>query len=347
MIRLSPVENSHQDANLDILRAIAVLSVFFTHLYRFDPQFYDPAFQEYHASLGRAGVLIFFVHTSLVLMQSLERTGKKLSGWPLTRYFYIRRVFRIYPLSICLIVLSIAFSIPSNPLAPYRSYRLGWLLTNLLLVQNITGTRNVSDPEWSLPYEVQMYVVLPVLFLVLRAGAGYLRAILIYAAGVIVSLIHWLLQFVPCFLSGVIAYELLKTVRPRFRAWLWIPTILVAVVVFTITPYTQSRWKWASICLFIGLSIPLFQQNGGVTAIAAATVAKYSYGIYLSHLPLIWLIYHKLTISDWQRPILAVVGTGVTSWICFHTIERPLIRAGTRLADWELAKPASFAAAAS
>jgi peptidoglycan/LPS O-acetylase OafA/YrhL len=175
----SAVTRPHQDSNLDILRSIAVLSVFVTHLYRFDPYLYNSGYQVQHVALGRVGVLIFFVHTTLVLMQSLERTGKKLAGWPLTRYFYIRRVFRIYPLSVSLIVISIACSIPSNPLAPYRSYRLGWALSNLLLIQNITMARNISDPMWSLPYEVQMYLMLPILFLGLQASAGRLRLVLV------------------------------------------------------------------------------------------------------------------------------------------------------------------------
>src|SRR5690242_10083259 len=101
-----------QDSNLDVLRSVAVLSVFLTHALQVmaGNTFGDHlAYGMDTYSLGRIGVLIFFVHTSLVLMESLERTATKLCGWPLIRYFYIRRAFRIYPLSIFLILLAMAF----------------------------------------------------------------------------------------------------------------------------------------------------------------------------------------------------------------------------------------------
>jgi peptidoglycan/LPS O-acetylase OafA/YrhL len=218
---------------------------------------------------------------------------------------------------------------------PYRSYRLGWALSNLLLVQNLTGARDIATPLWSLPYEVQMYLVLPILFIVLRTGRREVRLILIYVAGAFISVAHSTLQYLPCFLSGVIAYGLLKTVRPRFPAWLWTPTIIGAIAIFDVTPRSDStKWEWAFLCLFVGLAIPLFHRNSGTIAAVAAIIAKYSYGVYLCHTPILWLVYRKLALPDWQRPILLVIGTGVASWACFHAIERPLIQAGTRFAEW-------------
>jgi len=57
-------------------------------------------------SFGLFGVLIFFVHTCLVLMYSMERSG--LNGSSLHKDFYIRRVFRIYPLSILAVGVAVA-----------------------------------------------------------------------------------------------------------------------------------------------------------------------------------------------------------------------------------------------
>jgi peptidoglycan/LPS O-acetylase OafA/YrhL len=80
------------------VRSVAVLAVLVTHVLqvtagcKFDGHL---AYGIETYSLGTAGVLLFFVHTALVLMQSLERTGTTRSGWPLIRFFYIRRAFRI------------------------------------------------------------------------------------------------------------------------------------------------------------------------------------------------------------------------------------------------------------
>jgi len=61
---------SRNSANLDVLRAIAVLMVFFYHLLEYG------YFSERRVNrLGQFGVLIFFVHTSLVLMMSMERNS--------------------------------------------------------------------------------------------------------------------------------------------------------------------------------------------------------------------------------------------------------------------------------
>ena len=83
-----------EDRNLDVLRAIAVLFVFVGHL--FDFWFGGAAvLGDWLHGMTRMGVILFFVHTSLVLMRSLERLAP---GNPhFMREFYIRRIFRIYP----------------------------------------------------------------------------------------------------------------------------------------------------------------------------------------------------------------------------------------------------------
>ena len=61
--------------NLDVLRAVAVLCVFADHCVEIGQPELPSA-----RLLGRFGVLIFFVHTALVLLLSLQRHGG--SRWP-------------------------------------------------------------------------------------------------------------------------------------------------------------------------------------------------------------------------------------------------------------------------
>src|SRR5579863_2076322 len=77
--------NTGEMANLDFLRAVAVGLVFTGHLL---------ATMRIRGAgdLGHFGVLLFFVHTSLVLMMSMERLG--LSGRNLYVSFAVRRIFR-------------------------------------------------------------------------------------------------------------------------------------------------------------------------------------------------------------------------------------------------------------
>ena len=332
------MNNAAQNANLDILRSLAVLSVLACHLMQVVA---GCKFGEHYAfgidtyALGQAGVLIFFVHTSLVLMQSLERTRTRPSPWALARNFYIRRAFRIYPLSISAILLAVAFSIPPHPLGVAYQWRgAKWFLSNILLIQNAGNIGSVSSPLWSLPYEVQMYLILPVVFLQVRSPKSGARLAQLYLVSVLFSRLFPLLRFAPCFLAGVIAYRLLPAVRPRIPSWLWAPAILLAVAAYVSKLYPYESWlKDLVVCLVIGVWIPLFRRSQGTLAAVAARIAKYSYGIYLCHMPLLWLFYRKLEMPDGQRAFWLAIAMCVVPVLCYHAIEQPLIRMGTRLAQ--------------
>ncbi|HSM87748.1 MAG TPA: acyltransferase, partial [Candidatus Limnocylindrales bacterium] len=154
-------------ANLDYLRTNAVLLVMFFHLLIFfgvtqvGPLSIRP--------MGILGVFLFFVHTSLVLMLSLERQQQKLGNRRLFSAFMVRRIFRVYPLSIVAVGVIFFLRLPLGHLEPGRlmwtSMGARGFFSNLLLVQNITDTGSVLGPLWSLPYEMQMYLFLPALFL--------------------------------------------------------------------------------------------------------------------------------------------------------------------------------------
>src|SRR4051794_20807694 len=102
-------------SNLDILRAMAVLFVVADHSTKFFGR--DRVLGLDINYLGYMGVLWFFVHTSLVLMKSLDREwsglGERPSLWSWMLSFYLRRAWRIYPLSVLVIVLVLIFGIPA------------------------------------------------------------------------------------------------------------------------------------------------------------------------------------------------------------------------------------------
>src|SRR5271165_4764326 len=151
--------------NLDLLRTVAVLTVLADHL---GATFGITQRHPFCWALGRWGVLLFFVHTSLVLMMSMGRLG--LSGLKLHLTFYIRRIFRIYPLSIAIVGIVLAAGIPPtswpDDISPQRD--LGTIVSNFLLCQNLTRKPDLLGPLWSLPLEIQMYLILPVLFIFVR-----------------------------------------------------------------------------------------------------------------------------------------------------------------------------------
>ena len=332
------------ERNLDVLRAIAVLCVLADHVIISATAPGNVAW----GWMGRVGVLIFFVHTALVLMGSIERSGDTRDGWPLR--FYVRRAFRIYPLAIAVILFAVALRIPAHTphvglVARFFPPDAVTFFSNLLLVQNLTRSRDIIGVLWTLPIEVQMYLALPFCYLVARrsvVGVAGLLALGAIAGMAWVAESHvpglWrltMLIFVPCFLGGVLAYSLLRhRVVPRISGGLFflLVAILLAGFFAARSHYEAPLPQWA-FCLALGLLIPLGREIArSPISRAAHVVAKYSYGIYLLHLPMLWvaLVACRAAPVALQWLIFAVLMVAAP-WIAFQLIERPGIRLGQRL----------------
>jgi len=324
---------SRNSANLDVLRAIAVLMVFFYHLLEYG------YFSERRVNrLGQFGVLIFFVHTSLVLMMSMERNSGAVN-------FYIRRFFRIYPLSMLVVGLVTVLHIPPYPAREYAWLGTFNLLSNFALTMNLTHSPMALAPLWSLPIEVQMYVLLPLLFLLTRTKHAIRNLLLVWIALLPLAYFqplmtgpHNVLRFAPCFVPGVIAYVLLSKWKPKLPWFFWPPFILAVYAGFQLLD--PRGYGWAE-CLALGLAIPLFREvQVRWVRRAAGAIAKYSYGIYLFHLIAIYYCFDWLIGPTWFRVAGSIAFTAVASVASYHLLEEPLIEYGRRLGH-ALAPPRS------
>jgi peptidoglycan/LPS O-acetylase OafA/YrhL len=344
---MNPAERS-LSANLDLLRAIAVVLVLAQHLAR---RMYVENFAGMPtSSWGVFGVLLFFVHTCLVLMYSMERSH--LTGWQLLTNFATRRIFRIYPLSVLAVLTALALHLDSD-INGIRGLSHGQFpgivctASNLLLVQNLTNVKSIVNVLWSLPFELQMYAFLPFLFLWIRRGSPSgatrtrsmvwpLLALWIASVGMAAAQPHIphfgrlsILLFLPSFLPGVLAYALRH--RPRMASALWPVFILLLVVVYAIRPILSTGWF---LCLILGLMIPSFREiQSPWLRWISNRIATYSYGIYLSHQFAIWAAFgvlatHSLAV---KIPVLVVMLVALPV-LLYHAIEKPMIGVGVRLA---------------
>lgn len=340
-----------ESRNLDFLRAVAVLLVLVDHV------FMAAGLAERHPvvwDLGRLGVLMFFVHTSLVLMLSLERTEER-KPLNLFRDFYIRRAFRIYPLSIVFVLLAVVFAMPQTPGGAPTTHSVSEVAANLLLVQNVAGRQNVISPLWSLPLEIQMYIALPFLYMAAkRYGAkGILK---IACASAFIGLAYdWvasmhpfrglgrfnIVYFAPCFIAGVMCYCLSKKRRLELSAWLWPVAVAVVIAIYVllqtqlINPRNQypAYRAWLA-CWMLGVLIPHFQEMKlGWLRAASHYVAKYSYGIYLGQVAALWIGFtfwpHADNAFKWIASILLVTAVAIVG---YHAIEHPGILLGKAVA---------------
>jgi peptidoglycan/LPS O-acetylase OafA/YrhL len=326
---MSPAADDQLHPNLDLLRTIAVSCVYIYHLpLTFGTQ---PV-----ADIGHFGVLLFFVHTSLVLMMSLERLQSR--GEPLLRSFYLRRIFRIYPLSIACVCLIVLLHLPRAPWWPYSPLGASGIVANLLLVTNLSLGPTAERALWSLPYEVQMYALLPLFFL---AGRRYgLRAVVLLwllgvGAGAVLAPLSPRVDFfayVPCFGAGVLAY-FLGGRRAALPAWAWPAAMVLAFAVFAAGDAAGLRPQasWAA-CLLVGIAAPLCRQMPAGGRLCGI-VAKYSYGIYLTHLYAMWVAFVVLAdapaLAQWSA--LAALSVALPALV-YHAVEAPFIRLGAALA---------------
>lgn len=340
---------SKESPNLDLLRSIAVLAVLADHITATHglAQKYPFLF-----SLGLWGVLLFFVHTSFVLMMSLERL--QLCGWKLHWTFYVRRIFRIYPLSVATVAAALILHIPHRSWdSSYEYLGRKAILTNILLCQNLTWSRYVIGPMWSLPLEIQMYAVLPVLFLVVRRSRSAKWLAGLWLAAIAFGLWqHWFgasglgmhlridrlssAEYVPCFLAGVTAYYIsLRSREFSLPFWFW-PSALAGITgLYCWWSGLASRSAYVNwvCCLLVGLSV-VHCRESSLAWLNRLThlIAKYSYGLYLGQIPVLWLAFVKLNYLphpvQWAVFLVLIVVVPVA---CYHLIEKPGIRLGTLL----------------
>jgi len=320
------------ERNLDLLRACAVLSVWGSHMWQTLAHTYEDH------GLGRVGVLAFFLHTALVLMGSIERSGVDSAGW--VRRFYLRRIARIYPLLWFTIALCLLLGLPFSNLRPPAvptevAHAWGTVWPNALLVQNLAQAPNVLSVFWTLPLEVQMYVLLPLCYLVaVRWGA---RSIVvgIAAAAVFVFFVPFLppgvqrfsvTAYVPCFLAGVLAYSNLRTYAARLPAPSWYVVLPAWWLLALLIPVRLLPLHWVA-CVLLAIAVAATHElHASAVTRCAGIVAKYSYGIYLLHVPAWSIAFDKIgngpAAVHWIVYALLVIGLPVAA---YHLVESPAI----------------------
>ena len=346
--------------NLDLLRSFGVTLVFFAH---FVETLTRGAATPFAGYFGWFGVIAFFVHTALVLMRSLERLDSDSRGRIGLR-FYIRRFFRVYPLSITWVLLVTSLSIPPAPWNSFVQPSRAVVITNLMLIQNVFPMADVLGPLWSLPFEVQMYLVLPVCYFVLRRERIW-SLLLIWIVAILLLLtpsaaIHYIVRWSPCFLAGVTVYALQKKFTVRFLpAWMFAAVLAIESVIYASAQmWAQSIGDYAQPVLFvnnwlaavvIAWAILVSREiSSKIVWNVAHKVAKYSYGIYLAHIPLLWLAFRALNplFPFWIRITVFAITSMAVPVITYHLLEAPLTDWGRKVAARVTGSPRSFSAAA-
>jgi len=332
-----------ESSNLDFLRSSAVLFVLVFHLLLYFQLSQHSVGRLHLYGLGHWGVLIFFVHTTTVLMFSLERQRARNPGHPVFLPFLARRLFRILPLSIFIVLVTRICMLPVGHLRDGHFFyvQLGWrgLLSNLLLIQNLTHTESILAPLWSLPYELQMYLVLPALFLLALRLRSWVPLLALWICSVFLAMNSYRLEkfgipdillYLPCFLPGLLAYKLSTRFRRTLPSFVWIIALALATAFYLAHPTPKRGWL---ACLVLGLLWPLCKEmRFPALQKICQVIARYSYGIYLTHFICIWFAFQELhelpVVLKWL--VFCAYAAGFP-YLLYHYIEAPLLQLGNRL----------------
>lgn len=356
---------SRYRADVDGLRAVAVISVILFHL------------QTKFVRGGYVGVDVFFV-ISGYLITGIIHAEVRLGSFSIGR-FYERRIRRIFPaLFTVLAACAVAgwfMLLPSEYTAFGHS-----LIATTLFVSNqyfltqsnyfeaAAGESRVLLHTWSLAVEEQFYLIFPLFLLLLRktirertVAVVWIVTVSSFASSV------WLVHANPnaaFYLAPVRAWELLigcLIALGAFPALTNVPTrnvlgmlglVLIGAAVFGFRSDTPFPGV-AALAPTIGAGLIIYSGNGPPTLVARLLslpvlvfVGLISYSLYLWHWPIIVFtvlgLGHSLQMGEKLAVLVACVFAATGSW---YFIERPFRKRGAVLV-WARLLPASLAAMA-
>jgi len=153
---------------LDALRGFAALCVVFDHMGTMVLQrVHNGVFQV--IDTGQYGVFVFFLVSGYIIPASLERKGS-------VRGFWVSRGFRLYPLYILGIAVSLlAWKTGFGPIRGANTQPKTWVYSLPFMMSNMLDGANVPNVIWTLSFEMVFYLLLSALFTfrVHRHSAGY------------------------------------------------------------------------------------------------------------------------------------------------------------------------------
>ncbi|UFH52512.1 acyltransferase [Spirosoma sp. KNUC1025] len=260
-------------ASLDGIRAVSILMVLLAHAQLSFPHFiaYHPAY-DYIAN-SRLGVKIFFVISGYLITRLLMTEFAK-TGQVSLKQFYIRRIFRIFPVFYLyiLVVLLLKWYVVPDIFTNYSQVGVAALyLWNYkhLLIQNIPTDKGnwFFGHFWSLSMEEQFYLLWPISFIKLS------RRTLIISTGLIIALMPFVrlatYQWMPssrgqvsmmlqtggdAVLIGCLGALLEKQLLSKQILKSKVVIILAALFIFVIDLYCSHRFG-GKYSLTIGMSL--------------------------------------------------------------------------------------------
>ena len=333
----SVLEKKPLFAHIQILRAIAVVMVVGFHMGW-------PGF-----SFGYLGVDIFFVISGFLMFQIYSELESNR-----IRSFYFRRLKRLLPayLFVSLITTLIIFLV----ILPFE--RVSLVTQNLyanVLISNfyywtenqyfVSGGLRPLLTFWSLALELQFYLIFPIFFIIVKKYNKLIFLIILFSA-----LFHILLNMIypetaffilPArlweFLTGTaIAVKMNSQITNMYlgtRVFHLASILLILLVI--LFPFAKDIQAFYSNFIVVAITSFLLKigfslgENQGFIRRIFLIIGKYSYSIYLVHLPIICLICYQPFSgnlkpgSNLKLNLFSILLIVIFAYLVYYFIENP------------------------
>jgi len=324
---------------LDFLRCMAAFSVLIQHACeKLFPSF--AWFTSHYFQFGVFGVTLFFLCSGFVIPVSLEKTHS-------LRKFWVNRVFRLYPLYLGSMIITLVLMAARGAALPSVTD----ILANLTMLQKFLGTPSILHLYWTLSLEMAFYIMVSLVFL-----AGWLRKS--------VSLV--LISLAVSLLVGIVCTQVFHLFTQGWGTAFYFSTMFIGFLYYRRHQRKVSAAVFATVvisALVVLLAITYFNLYGKdkpeamgtlsflpvTTAIAGAyllftlsfvlrriqypsfllTLGVISYSLYLVQATVFTVIPVSpnpyLTVTCWIAAIILI------SFVTYRVIEAPFMGLGKKL----------------
>ena len=353
---------------LDSLRGLAALFVFFTHFLGLNAN--QPLFKVLIPSPlgvifnGNAAVMFFFVLSGFVLSLPFVSNEKPLK---LTE-FYTKRIFRIYPAFIFAILFSIILKQFFYDRVAVASAH-GWINNfwnwewnkeniretwhTLLLIGPDFNINLIDPPIWSLVIEMKMSIILPFFIVIVSRNSPALNFLFFFL------ILYLTYQYdswaMGVFYLGILIAKYKEYISGKVSSW---PLIFVAgAVLFSLFLYNNNyefsilisrlksplKYVWSKYLMAAGSGIII------VVVLAREKITKFfehriftffgeiSYSFYLVHMPVLLTMYSVFSNRFFLSPVYiflsAFISAVLFSYLINVFIEKPFQKFAVRLTE--------------
>lgn len=297
---------------------------------------------------GFVGVDVFFVISGYLITALLLRERQKSGCISLSR-FYMRRVLRLYPALLFVVLITM-------PIAAL--FNIGYpVLDGIVAVayltdfySNYTFHLTLLLHTWSLSVEEQFYLVWPiVLAFVLKRNLPIRNVLFCMAAGslLITYIVHragyhrlQVIQFLPTSHIPELVSGILLAVAVQFGPKRWliavtgVPLAAASFVALGVALFLLPDLWWAfpaaTLICWPPVAHLVLHRDSWISAALSARplvwLGERSYGIYLWHYPIIVLLDKKTSLSSWEIAAISLPLTLAIAAASWRFVEVPFLR---------------------